>query len=79
MDIKNAFNYPVSVFWHEESHQPKQQFVVEPGETINIGTFIGHIFSVRRLYADQHPDDAEEIVDYFSAIGGIYTFSVYII
>ena len=76
MDIKNAFAYPISIFWHEESHEPKQQFVVQPGETMNIGTFIGHVFSARKLGTDQHPNDADEIVDYFAAVGGIYTFSV---
>ena len=76
MDIANGFDFPISVFWHEESHDPKQQFVIEPGDAINIGTFIGHIFSARRLYPDQHASDATEIVDYFAAVGGVYTFAV---
>lgn len=50
----NEFPFPVRMFWHEEASIPVDQGIIQPGETISIGTFIGHTFSCSAVAPNQY-------------------------
>ncbi len=45
----NKFDFPVEVFWHEESMEPVSNGVLEVGQSTEIATFLGHIFSAHEV------------------------------
>jgi hypothetical protein len=83
--MTNGFDYPIDVFWQEESSDPVHQGVLLPGESMGLSSFIGHIFSASSqepLEAhdndpenDQRPDGFRNIIDYFVVEGENYEFS----
>lgn len=85
MHMTNHFDFPVEVYWQEESMDPVLQGVLQPGESNVISSFIGHIFSASSIQPlEVHSNDAENadrapgfrnVVDYFVVDGDHYYFS----
>ena len=83
--LTNGFPYPVNLFWQEESTDPVFQGMLEPGESQQLSSFIGHIFSVSSLEplpiheADSANADLADgfrnLVDFMVVDGDNYVFS----
>eukprot|EP00597_Dinobryon_sp_UTEXLB2267_P007086 CAMPEP_0170085228 /NCGR_PEP_ID=MMETSP0019_2-20121128/20163_1 /TAXON_ID=98059 /ORGANISM="Dinobryon sp., Strain UTEXLB2267" /LENGTH=484 /DNA_ID=CAMNT_0010301583 /DNA_START=81 /DNA_END=1532 /DNA_ORIENTATION=- len=52
----NRFHFPIVTYWHEESADPIQQGEIAPGESTEITTFLGHVFSAHSLDPTQYSD-----------------------
>ena len=77
MTVKNDFPYDVVLFWHDESIEPREQGVIQSGDTISFSTFIGHVFTAHKFNVDEndevifHPMEQynnpgfQHIVDFF--------------
>ena len=77
--LKNSFNYPINVFWYDESKNPILQQQMEPGEESFIGTHLGHIFVARRSSGEGDAEwtEADPIVDWLSVKGKRYDINEY--
>lgn len=83
--MTNGFDFPIDVYWQEESTDPVHQGTLEPGESIGLSSFIGHVFSASSLDPlpehdndpenDQHPAGFRNVIDYFVVEDDEYTFS----
>lgn len=81
----NDFSFPITIYWHEESTEPVNSGRLDPHHSMEMGTFLGHIFSassdelVEGGYFD--PEDEESnpaylnIVDFVAVNGQDYHFS----
>ena len=72
VNFTNHFAYPIETFWIDESSQSASQGIMEPGETVAMTTFLGHIF-----YAVEwvEGEENEEKVDFVVVDGQSYNFS----
>jgi hypothetical protein len=83
----NNFDFPVVLYWQEESTDPVRIGLMQPGDINQMSTFIGHIFSASAVHplplhaADpdnaNHPEGFENIVDFMVADGSDYVLSPY--
>lgn len=65
--ITNTFDFPIDVFWYDESKSPVKQDSLEPGKAATIGTHLGHIFVARkRVNKDAGWNEENPIVDWIS-------------
>ena len=44
ISVKNSFDFPVSLIWHEENSEPMMQMVLQPSDDVVMGTFIGEYY-----------------------------------
>lgn len=58
--MTNGFDFPIKVFWHEESHVPKSQGIVAPGKSYTVSTYLGHVFAAYNMSKDAIEDDEED-------------------
>ena len=72
VNFTNRFSFPIETFWIDESSQSASQGVMEPGETVAMTTFLGHIF-----YAVEWVDgeENEDKIDFLVVDGLSYNFS----
>ena len=63
----NHFEFPIDIFWYDESKSPMKQESLETGQTTTIGTHLGHIFVARRqINKDAGWSEENPIVDWIS-------------
>lgn len=83
--LTNGFTYPIQLYWQEESHDPVFQGLLEPGESQQLSSFIGHIFSAASPEPlpvhESDPTNADladgfrNLIDFMVVDGDAYTFS----
>jgi len=81
----NRFSFPITIYWHEESTDPVDSGRLEPGQSLETSTFLGHVFSanadeaVEGIYEDPEEEEASgafrHIVDFVAVNGLNYDFS----
>jgi hypothetical protein len=64
LTIENGFDFSIHLYWYEESQDPKFNMIMHPGESVRMGTFIGHVF-VARSFTEDQPKADDPIVDFF--------------
>eukprot|EP01038_Epipyxis_sp_PR26KG_P014712 gene14712-19776_t len=85
-DLKfiNGFDFPIQIFWHDESTSPRSNGVLQPRESFTLQTFLGHTFSasalepnefVKELYDEYDVPAYNNVVDFMVVSGPEYFFS----
>lgn len=71
----NNFDFPIQVWWLEESHESVPQGTVSIGDGSRLTTFLGHIFAARKVIQGKEPDESDPLVDFFAVKENEYHFS----
>lgn len=70
-EFKNGFDFAIDYFWEDEAVEAKLQGHLEPGETHEVNTILGHLFFAAKIPSDE----PNAVVDYMVIPGeGVYTF-----
>jgi len=76
--VRNGFDYPISFYWQEESQHGRKQKLLAPGQSTQITSFLGHVFSAHKdtglASADETSESAGEMVDFMVVDGNFYEF-----
>lgn len=60
----NDFDFPVEMYWSDEGKDPVRQGILNPGKETTITTFLGHIFSIRRVVDRRRVLLTDPLVDF---------------
>jgi hypothetical protein len=81
----NGFDFPIEVYWQEESVDPVYQGTLQPSEHMELSSFIGHVFSASSVdpivaHEGDPDNDTREpgfhnLVDFFVVDDEEYIFS----
>jgi hypothetical protein len=81
--IHNSFDFPLDIWWSEEDAGVRRDGHVEANSTIEMGSFLGHVFSFtkakvlsrRQMRARRSQAMHEDVLDYWAVDGSEYTVS----
>ena len=74
--LYNDFEYPIDVYWDDEAVKSVHVGTIQPGDYIFQNTFIGHMFSARKVPPAGKGHSTDELtVDFTVVHGSSYRFS----
>lgn len=71
----NDFDYPLDVYWNDEAVSSVHVGTVRPGAFLYQNSFIGHLFSARKIPPSGQPSSDDLTVDFAVVHGSIHRFS----
>lgn len=71
----NNFQYAINVFWHEENTEPMSNGRLDPGQSMTVSTFVGHIFAANAEQEDGSFAPYTNIIDFVVMDGSNYKFN----
>jgi len=74
--FSNKFDYDVDFYWSDESVEPIRQGLLIPGDSFEIHSFLGHVFSAYYAQPGESSEEEKgELIDFMVADGLDYAFS----